>query len=142
MSAAKELLEQYSPLFHAKTVDLNDMAGWYNRAREFLQRVDASDEVGELIDLAYMVGRGERELIQRCGEFARALKIRDRIRVGRIRNDLGDATPEVQAEAARKAYQFKADGIRNFVTRVAKEYDKTPRTISNWMKRYPPATRK
>lgn len=137
MSTAKKLLEQYPLLFHGKTVDLDDMAGWYNRAREFLQRIEVTDEVGELIDLAYMVGRGERELIQLCGGFARAMKIR----AGRVSNDLGDTTSTERQEASRKAHQLKADGARDFVARIADEYDVDPRTVRKWMKRYPPATR-
>jgi len=47
--------------------------------------------------------------------------------------DLGE-----QREAAQKAHQLKAEGVRNFVSIVAKQYKVDPVTVRRWMKRNPP----
>lgn len=128
---AKDLADQYVSVFRAgKTRNLDEMARWYNRAREYLQNVEVTNEQAWRIELAYRVGRGERELMQLCGGFARALKIRN-----------GMCEVDEQREAAQKAHQLEADGLRNFVAVVADEYGVHPKTVGRWMKRYPPITR-
>ena len=47
---------------NGKTRDLGEMGRWWDQTREFLQTVEMTDEQADLINLAFMLGRGAGEL--------------------------------------------------------------------------------
>lgn len=126
----QELIDRYRNAFHGDEKCLDDMAKWYLEAKQFLRDADLSHQQSALIDLAYLVGRGEREFFTLLGHFNRCVAIRN----GRKSKGNQDNPPEVKAAAVAMAKKLRQQGVRNFLKVTADEYDVTPKTIDRWMK--------
>lgn len=118
------MIARYKKLFHdGDTRDLGSMGAWFAEARLFLQNVKVSKEVSDLIELAYLAGRGERQLMTLCKGYSRAANIRS------ARGYIDE-----QREAAAMAMKLKAEGARDFIQQVADKYGVSTKQVGRWVK--------